>query len=183
MNEKPDNVSVLALNPAVDISYVIPQLLEYQKVRAEQTLYHPGGNGINITRALAELEVPANCCSVIAGEAGDLLLKLLGDSLGDRHSHFRVEGETRLNTTILQHSPPGQYEITSVGPELSNEVLAEASQCFLGMIGSGIGVLSGLLPPGVPETTYRDLAERIRGQGGRAVVDTYGGVLQHASEA
>lgn len=183
MNEKLDNVSVLTLNPAVDISYVIPQLLEYQKVRAEQTLYHPGGNGINITRALAELEVPANCCSVIAGEAGDLLLKLLGDSLGDRHSYFRVDGETRLNTNIVQHSPPGQYEITSVGPELPADVLAEASQSFLQMTDNGIGVLSGLLPPGVPETTYRDLAARIKEQGGRAVVDTHSNVLQEAIEA
>ena len=57
MSEKHDPVSVLALNPAVDISYEIPQLLEYQKVRASKTLYHPGGNGINIARALTELSL------------------------------------------------------------------------------------------------------------------------------
>ena len=43
MNEKNNQVSVLTLNPAVDISYEIPQLLEYQKVRAKKTWYHPGG--------------------------------------------------------------------------------------------------------------------------------------------
>ena len=114
MKDNYDQVSVLALNPSVDISYEIPQLLEYQKVRARQTWYHPGGNGINITRALIELGVATNCCSIIAGESGDLLMTLLGDSLGDRHRSFRVAGETRLNTTIVQQSPPGQYEITSV---------------------------------------------------------------------
>ena len=183
MNEKHNHVSVLALNPAVDISYEIPQLLEYQKVRASQTWYHPGGNGINITRALTELAVPASCCSVIAGESGDLLLNLLGDTLEDRHTWFRVPGETRLNTAILQQSPPGQYEITSIGPEVPPDVLTEVCDCMLDRAGDGIAVLSGLLPPGVPDNTYQKLVERVNKQGGRAVVDTHSEVLQLAIEA
>jgi 6-phosphofructokinase 2 len=183
MTDRRDPVSVLALNPSVDISYEIPQLLEYQKVRAKQTWYHPGGNGINVARALTELAVPVHCCSVIGGESGELLLRLLGDTLGDNHTWFSVPGETRLNTTILQHSPPGQYEITSVGPNVPSEVLTEISACFLRMVGDGIGVLTGLVPPGVPDSTYRDLAERIRAQGGKVVLDAYGSVLEQALEA
>ena len=183
MTDRHDAVSVLALNPSVDISYEIPQLLEYQKVRARQTWYHPGGNGINVARALTELAVPVHCCSVIGGESGELLLRLLGDTLGDHHTWFGVPGETRLNTTILQHSPPGQYEITSVGPDVPPEVLTEISACFLRMVGSGIGVLTGLVPPGVPDSTYCELAERIRAQGGKVVLDAYGSVLEQALEA
>ncbi len=183
MSERPPPVSVLALNPSVDISYEIPQLLEYQKVPARQTWYHPGGNGINVARALTELEVPVQCCSVVGGESGDLLLRLLGDTLRERHTWFRVDGETRLNTTVLQHSPPGQYEITSLGPQVPPAVLKQVVDCFLGEVGTGIGVLSGRLPPGVPDTTYRDLAERIRSQGGRAVVDAHGEVLEQALQA
>ena len=38
MTDNPDKtVAVLALNPAVDISYEIPQLLEYQKVCSTNT--------------------------------------------------------------------------------------------------------------------------------------------------
>ncbi len=183
MTEQPERVSVLALNPSVDISYEIPQLLEYQKVPARQTWYHPGGNGINVARALTELEVPVHCCSVLGGESGDLLLRLLGDALREHHTWFRVDGETRLNTTVLQHSPPGQYEITSLGPQIPAEVLAQVVDCFLGVVGTGVGVLSGRLPPGVPDSTYRDLAERIRSQGGRAVVDAHGEVLEQALQA
>ena len=83
MNTNPDpGIAVLALNPAVDISYEIQQLVADRKVRAESTRYYPGGNGINVARSLAELEIPFRCCSVVAGESGDLLLRLLGDSLG-----------------------------------------------------------------------------------------------------
>jgi 6-phosphofructokinase 2 len=184
MTDKPDNaVAVLALNPSVDISYEIPQLLEYQKVRARQTWYHPGGNGINVARALAELGRPVHCCSVVGGESGALLLRLLGDTLGSNHSWFDVPGETRLNTTILQHSPPGQYEITSVGPQVPTEVLAEITGCFLQMAGDGFAVLSGLVPPGVPESSYRELAERIGAQGGKVVLDASGPVLEQGLEA
>ncbi|MDH5571624.1 MAG: 1-phosphofructokinase family hexose kinase [Gammaproteobacteria bacterium] len=183
MKKHHDHVSVLALNPSVDISYEITQLLEYQKVRASQTWYHPGGNGINIARSLTELGVPTNCCSIIAGESGDLLLNLLGDSLGDRHKWFRVDGETRMNTTIVQQTPPGQYEITSVGPEVSADALAKACDCFLDVANNGIAVLSGLLPPGAPDSTYRDLIERVNRQGGRAVLDANGNALQQALEA
>ena len=183
MKKNHNQVSVLALNPSVDISYEIPQLLENQKVRARQTWYHPGGNGINIARALTKLGVTTNCCSIIAGESGDLLMKLLDDSLGDRHKSFRVPGETRLNTTIVQQSPPGQYEITSVGPEVPADALAEVCDCFMNAADKGIAVLSGLLPPGTPENTYRKLIERVNQQGGRAVVDTHGESLQQALEA
>lgn len=183
MKENQDQVSVLALNPSVDISYEIPQLLAYQKVRAKQTWYHPGGNGINVARALTELGVTTSCCSIIAGESGDLLLKLLGDSLGDRHRPFRVDGESRLNTTIMQQNPPGQYEITSVGPEVPADALASACDCFLSVVDKGIAVLSGLLPPGAPDNTYRDLIERINQQGGRAVLDAHGEPLLQALEA
>ena len=82
MKDYQDHVSVLALNPSVDISYEIPQLLAYQKVRANQTWYHPGGNGINIARSLTELGVAASCCSIIAGESGDLRKVTYEESLG-----------------------------------------------------------------------------------------------------
>ena len=184
MTENQENtVAVLELNPAVDISYVIPQLLEYQKVCATKTSYHPGGNGINVARALTELGVPVHCCSTLGGESGDLLLRLLGDTLGDNHTWFRLQGETRLNTNIMQLNPPGQFEISSLGPEVPADVLAEIIGCLLHTAGDGITVLSGLIPPGGPESTYRELAVQVSAQGGKVVLDASGAVLEQALEA
>lgn len=184
MTDNPDKtVAVLALNPAVDISYEIPQLLEYQKVCSTNTSYYPGGNGINVAHALSELGVPVRCCSTLGGESGALLLRLLGDTLGDNHNWFRLQGETRLNTIIMQQNPPGQFEITSLGPEVPADLLAEIISCFLSTAGDGIAVLSGLIPPGVPESTYRELAEQIRAQGGKVVLDASGDVLEQALKA
>jgi len=176
-------IAVLALNPAVDISYEVSQLVADRKVRAEHTRYHPGGNGINVARALAELAMPFRCCSAVGGESGDLLLRLLGDTLGESHSIFRVAGETRVNATVLQKSPPTQFEVDSCGPEIPPDVLDDMDQCFLSACGTGFGVLSGSNPPGVSDAHRRWLAEQIKAQGGRAVVDAYGPVLHEALQA
>ena len=97
---------MLALNPAVDISYEIPQLVADQKVRSVETRYHPGGNGINVARSLTELGVTIRCCAVIGGESGSLLLRLLGDTLDGSLRHYKVDGGTRLNAVLLQRHPP-----------------------------------------------------------------------------
>jgi 6-phosphofructokinase 2 len=176
-------IAVLALNPAVDISYELPQLIADRKVAAEKTSYHPGGNGINVARCFTELGIPIRCTSVIGGESGDLLLRLLGDTLGDDHVYFRVAGETRLNATLLQKSPPAQYEVDSRGPEVPAALLEDLSARFLSDCGPGIAILSGSLPPGVPGDHYRKLAEGVKAQGGRAMIDAHGPVLQEALQA
>ena len=50
-------IVTLTLNPCVDVSYDIPQLIEDQKVHATATRLDPGGNGINVARALKRLRV------------------------------------------------------------------------------------------------------------------------------
>ena len=75
-NDNP--VTILSLNPSVDISYEIDQLVSYKKIRSSQTTYYPGGNGINVSRSLKELQLPFNCYNIIGGESGRLLLRLLG---------------------------------------------------------------------------------------------------------
>jgi 6-phosphofructokinase 2 len=178
-----NNIVVLALNPALDVGYELPQLIADRKVAADKTYYHPGGNGINISRGLAELGMPLQCGSVLGGVSGDVVLRLLGDSLGENHRIFTVDDETRLNVTLLQQNPPGQYEVDSRGPEIPAQLLDEITEWVLENSASGYTVLSGSLPPGVPDNYYRRLAESIRGQGGRAVVEAHGAVLTEVLEA
>ncbi len=181
--EKTNPVAVLALNPAVDITYEIPQLLADQKVRASKTYYHPGGNGINVARSLSVLGVQVRCCSVVGGKGGELFLRLLGDDLGAGHRYIEVDGETRINATLLQKQPPSQYEVDSGGPEIPGPVLERIVECFLENCAGGLAVLSGSTPPGVPASTYAELTEEIRALGGRVVLDAHGAVLDKALEA
>lgn len=176
-------ITVLALNPALDISYEIPQLIADQKVRAGTTRYHPGGNGINVARTLAALGSPMHLCSILGGVSGDVVLQLLGEGLGSSHTWFGVKGNTRINAILLQQNPPGQFEVDSQGPEIPEQLLTDVSDHFLQRCGQGIGVMTGSLPPGIPPETYQHLTEKLQAQGGKAAVDSYGPALDHALEA
>ncbi|MDX2505751.1 MAG: 1-phosphofructokinase family hexose kinase [Gammaproteobacteria bacterium] len=180
-NEHP--ISILALNPSVDISYEIDQLVSSKKIRSTHTQYYPGGNGINVARALNELKLPLSLYSIIGGESGNLLLRLLGDKLTDCHHYFSVEGETRLNAIIQQSNPPGQYEVDSTGPDIPEETVEQIIEAFLEVSHNNIAVLSGSIPPGVKETVYRDLTARLQQQGSKVIVDANGDELMNVMNA
>lgn len=176
-DNKPQPIAVLALNPSLDISYEVTQLLVDQKLPSLNTRYEPGGNGINISQTLTRLEIPVNCSCILAGRIGEFLLQLLQSELNDFH-YLEIDGESRINTTLMQRSPIGQYEVDGTGPHIPIAVLREIEESFLNACNDGFGILSGSVPPGAPDDVYRGLARKIRKQGGKAVVDAYGVQLQ-----
>ena len=174
---KTEPIAVLALNPSLDISYEVTQLLVDQKLPSIDTRYEPGGNGINISQALTRLDVPVHCSCIVAGRIGDFLLQLLQDDLNDLH-FLAIDGESRINTTLMQRSPNGQYEVDGAGPLVPETILREIEESFLYACGDGFGILSGSVPPGVPDDAYQQLSNKIKRQGGKAVVDAYGVLLE-----
>ncbi|WP_414041874.1 1-phosphofructokinase family hexose kinase [Acidithiobacillus sp. M4-SHS-6] len=172
-------IATLTLNPAVDIAYEVPHLIPDQKSHARTSRYDPGGNGINVARALKELLVCAHSCCIVAGNIGELLQKLLQHQLDSTHC-VRVEGETRVNATILQGDPPAQFEVTGIGPLVSDLSLNTIRESFLDLCQEGFGVLTGSVPPGVPDHFYGDMVDKVRAAAGKAIVDAHGILLQLA---
>lgn len=180
-NQKCD-IATLTLNPAVDVTYEVDRLIRDQKVHARHVRHDPGGNGINVGRALKLLGVEAHNFCVVAGEIGELLERLLAAELDHIHAE-RVGGETRINCTLLELDDPAQYEVSGIGPELDAQLLARIERDMQSRCSNGIGVMTGSIPPGVPTDIYGRLATSLRERGGRAVVDTYGEMLVHAIAA
>ncbi|MEY2341564.1 1-phosphofructokinase [Acidithiobacillus sp. IBUN Pt1247-S3] len=176
------DIVTLTLNPAVDVSYEFVQLLADQKTHATSTRFDPGGNGINVAQALKELFVCAHSCCVVAGHIGRLLQTLLRHSLDDPHC-IEVIGETRINATLLQQEPAVQYEVTGQGPLLSAMALQDVRDKIAALAGTGIAVLTGSLPPGVPQGFYAQMIAELRKQGARVVLDAHGKALQQGIAA
>lgn len=175
-------IATLTLNPAVDATYNIDKLVADQKAHAQAVRYDPGGNGINVGRALKILGAPAHNFCVTAGEIGQLFQRLVTPQL----DHFYAEhiaGETRINVTLLERQTAAQYEVSAIGPTLNEAHLQNIAARFLAQCESGIGIVTGSVPPGVSETIYGELTARIRAHGARAVVDTYGALLRHTIPA
>jgi 6-phosphofructokinase 2 len=175
----PAPVATLTLNPALDVTYEIPHLVADQKVGALKTRFDPGGNGINVGRALKLLNTSATNCCVLAGEIGMLVERLLRDQLEGLDT-VQVQGETRINGTILERDPYAQYEVDGGGPRVEAEPLEEILQDFLDGARGGFGVLTGSLPAGVPDEIYSALVQRLRQHEARAVVDSHGIPLELA---
>jgi len=178
VSTSPSRIDVLTLNPTIDVGYEVPRLLEDRKVPATDTRYDPGGNGVNVGRALEVLGMPACNHCLVAGEIGEFLERLLQRHIGDVH-YFRLqEGSTRICCTILQETPAAQFEVSAVGPEVDADTLAEIEKTFVARA-RGYAVLTGSLPRGVPEDIYARLARVLAGNGVRVALDAHGPVLSH----
>lgn len=172
-------ITTLCLNPALDVTYHVNKLIPDEKSRADTARYDPGGNGINIGRALNRLNIESHTICVIAGAVGRIFKTLLADQL----SHVvyeEVTGETRINTTIIETGSHNQFQITSSGTDIPESDIGRIADDFIKVTGSGYGIITGSCQPNVSMSLYADLVERINQQDGRAVVDVHGEMLKRA---
>ena len=170
------NIVTLSLNPAVDISYCVKQLVMSDKSDADASRYDPGGNGINVSRSLKLLGVEAYTCCVLAGDSGELLRTLLNKQV-DHIDALTVPGSTRINCAIHQLRPPDEFKIAGIGSELSSEHIAQISERFLELSNNGIGILTGSLPPGVDDSIYTSLGNQLHDNGAKVVIDAKSQIL------
>jgi 1-phosphofructokinase len=97
--------------------------------------------------------------------------------------HFvRIGGQTRVGIKI---DDPQRQQTTDINfpgqPPAPPDVAALRSR--LADLESAWVVLAGSLPPGVPPTFYRELAEALRARGRRVALDTSGAALREAVAA
>ncbi len=175
-------IATLTLNPAVDVTHEIRRLVPDRKVHALATRYDPGGNGINVGRALKRLNVPARTYCVLAGETGQFLERLLHRHLDDP-AYVRIPGETRINCTLQERETRSQYEVSGIGPRLEPDRLVPLLDAFTRHVADGYGVVTGSVPPGVPDSVYADLIATIRAAGGRPVLDAHHELLRQGIQA
>ncbi len=172
----------MSLNPAIDLTYEIKDLKHDQKTRAIITSYDPGGTGINVGRALEKLNANSQTCCIASGSMGEFLGAMLKQELS-RVYVLQVEGETRINTTILQQTPLRQYQINATGSALNSRQLDKLVNKFLQFCGQGIGILTGSLPPGTPDDTYCKINRELQKQGGCAIIDAPVEVIKKALDS
>ncbi|MDR3645683.1 MAG: 1-phosphofructokinase [Clostridia bacterium] len=176
-------VVTVTLNPCVDKTAVIDRLMPYELNRVRESRVDPAGKGINVAHILQSAGVDVLACGFIAGQQGEYILEATRKE--DIPTDFlKVAGETRVNLKLLDASVQKITEINEPG----FFVPAESVDLFLSRFdsltkGVSLVVLSGSLPPGVPDTVYRDCIRIARGNGARAILDADGGAFARGVEA
>lgn len=172
-------ILTLTLNPSLDRTIEVPELVRGALVRASGTRLDPGGKGVNVARALAAHKLPT--CAVVprGGPEGRQLCELLEEE-GIDVCAVPVTAPTRSNVSLVE--PDGSVtKINEPGGELVRDDMDRIVKAVLDTAATADWVVaSGSLPPGVPDTFYRDLGARLTERGIRFVVDTSGPALTAA---
>ncbi|NOQ93184.1 MAG: hexose kinase [Methylophaga sp.] len=178
----PTRITTLCLNPALDVTYHVSKLIPEQKSRSDAARHDPGGNGINIGRALKRMLIDAHTFCIVAGDVGQLLQHLLEQQL-DNVYYEHVDGETRINSTIIELDTQTQYQVTDAGTAIPQAQLHRVIDDFVKLTAQGFGIITGSCQPNIPHDLYATLVERVNALGGKAVVDTHGEALKLAIAA
>lgn len=176
------DITVLCLNPSLDVTYHVKKLIADQKSRSDAARHDPGGNGINVGRALFRMQIPAVTYCVIAGSVGEILLQMLNPQLPSVVYH-KVKGQTRINSTIIETDSQTQFQVTDAGTPVPADQLEQLKNDFISSTANGYAVLTGSCQPGIPASLYAELIHTIQQQGGRAVVDSHGEILRLAIDS
>ena len=175
MNNK---IAAVALNPSVDKTITIEKLVPYGLNRAKASRLDPGGKGVNVARALKAFGADVTVTGLLAGESGRYIenaLKLL-----EINGEFiYIKGETRTNLKILDESAGRVTEINEAGAYIDESTKIEFERRFRELMPRvRIVVLSGSLPPGLPDSYYGDLINIAKEYGVKAVLDADGEALK-----
>lgn len=174
------HVVTLTLNPAIDKSTRVPQLVPEQKLRCEPPKTEPGGGGINVARGLKRLGLDAQAMFVAGGPSGEVLRQLvMGEGL--RPLIVPTAAWTRENFSVVDASCNQQYRFGMPGTTLTADEQALIMSALAELTPApDVLIVSGSLPQGVAPSFMGDIARWARQAGIKLIVDTSEEALQSA---
>jgi 6-phosphofructokinase 2 len=172
------NILTVTLNPALDISTTVDNVVPEEKLRCEEPVLEAGGGGINVARAIGAMGGRAHAFVAISGYHGQQFLDILRQEPLIPEV-FHTHGETRQSLAVIDRGTGEQFRFVMPGPSWSPEQAEDA----LGAIARvtpqrGYVVLSGSQPPGVPLHFPTQLAAQMQDHSARLILDTSGKPLK-----
>jgi 1-phosphofructokinase len=173
-------VVTVTLNPAIDQTLSIPGFAAGRVNRVAESRSQAGGKGVNVACCLAELGVEAAATGFLGAENADLFESAFA-SRGIADRFVRIAGRTRVGIKIVDDRTRETTDINFPGLVPTQEELDELFERIASLAEpGGWFVLSGSVPPGVPDGVYAGMIESIHHGGGRVVLDTSGPPLREA---
>jgi 1-phosphofructokinase family hexose kinase len=172
-------IYTVTLNPALDRTVAIKQLLEDDTNRILSEHYYAGGKGIDVSRVIRELGGQSIALGLVGGYDG-LHLEGLLINAGVMTDFTKISGETRINIIIKEQATGRQLAISATGPDVSATEIGQFYQHVVQAQPMDYLVLSGSLPRGVTHNLYGQLILASRKKGSFVVLDTDGTALKES---
>lgn len=176
-------ILTVTLNAALDVTYTVERLHPHRTHRVQQVRQRAGGKGINVARVLRALGQPTVVTGLAGGRTGeaireDLAVAGLPDEL------VPVAGESRRTVAVVSTQDGDATLFNEPGPRITETEWQRFLDRFVELATTAeVVVLSGSLPPGVPDDGYAHLVRIAAGLGSRTIVDAEGEPLRRAVAA
>lgn len=171
-------IITITLNPAIDKTYKVNDLVPEHKLRCANPFVEAGGGGINVSKGLKELGSSSLAVFFKGGRNGEHLHEMLQREQIECKP-IMIEGETRESLIIIDQSTGKEFRIVVEGPQIN----IAAFQEIIGLIETKKPewiIASGSLPKGLPTNVYALLAKTARSTGSKLILDTSGYALRAA---
>jgi 1-phosphofructokinase family hexose kinase len=178
-------ILTLTPNPSLDLLFSAERLAWDDANRIAAPRRRPGGQGINVVRAVRELGGSATALAPLGGRVGEELGALL-EREGTPLRRVPIRGETRLFVGVREVATGRSLLLNPRGPELAPqeaESLFDAAVAALDELQPAWLACCGSVPPGVSRDLYARLAHEAQRRSVRFVVDCDGEALRRAAEA
>lgn len=180
-------VVTVALNPALDQTLDIAGLRPGAVNRALRMRVNAGGKAINVASCLSDFGVSTTVTGLLGRDNAAPFRELFQrKKIADHYCY--LDGLTRINVKLVDTVSGETTDINTPGPEFTPTAATELLEQVLQRLNLLVEharwvVLSGSLPPGMPEDAYAVIIRRVRALGGAILLDAGGTPLRAALAA
>ncbi len=161
----------LTPNTTIDLTVFVPKLIADTTLRASRTVYSLGGKPTDASWILGRMGVGSLALGLAAGSVGDKVKDMM-ESYGVTTDFVNAEGETRINTVIIDESTGEHTTITSASMFVKPRHLDALRERYARALKSASVVITGgSLPPGMEPEFYVDAINMARDQGVPVIFD------------
>jgi len=171
-------IYTITLNPALDRTLFVEGMNVNGTSRIKREARYAGGKGIDVSRALVEMDVPTVAMGLVGGFDGkEFEGRLLNE--GVACDFTRIAGEIRTNIIIHDESTGRESALLARGPEVQPVEIMDFVSRLEKLRAVDFLVISGSLPPGVSPAVYRRIVQVATDNDIRVLLDASGAALRH----
>lgn len=176
-------ITTVTLNPAVDKTIEIDNFHVGNVNRISSTRLDAGGKGINVSKVIQSLGGKSRAVGILAGNNGGFIKEYL-DSIKIENDFVFIDGETRVNTKVVDRVNHTNTDINESGPLVSSENLdILCSKFYEGVEKNSLLVFSGSIPQNVDKDIYKTWIEKAKDKGVKAILDADGELFKQGIKA
>jgi len=174
------NIVTFTINPAIDKSSTVDNVVAENKLYCDEPRYEPGGGGINVSRAINKLDGKSLLLYISGGLTGQRLDNLLKEENLNTQA-IKIKNSIRENLIIREKTTNLQYRFGMPGPK----ILKKENKKILDTISNldpypEYLVISGSIPKGVDNNIYAQMAKIAKKKGAKVIVDASNQPLKEA---